>query len=153
MTLNRIENEKKNMIDLFTGKSASPHAAGDGRAVGNFAAGFERLIQGNGVEQNGLVKGGHERIDRFFQKRVIEFVLSDALDFVGKVQVLLRIGHPGRHRKQRLVGPLRPSIVAVRVVRVVPRPQRGIVTATNHHQTSIIKSSIKSNLDLSRPQV
>ena len=106
----------------FTSESAPPHATGDGRSVGDGTAGFERFVERDGVQQNGLVERSHERVDGLLEESVVELVLGNALDLVREVQVLFRVGHPRRHRQQRLVRLLRPPVHLRRVALVVPRP-------------------------------
>ena len=49
------------------------------------------------------MESGDKRVDGILVVRVVELVAGDPLDFVAKVAVLLRVGHSGRHRHQRLL--------------------------------------------------
>lgn len=61
---------------------------------------FEKDSPYNGVEEDGLVKSGHKRIDWILVVGVVEFIAGDPFNFVTKVTILFRVRNSGRHGQQ-----------------------------------------------------
>ena len=97
--MSSITTQKRPESKWQTCKSSSPHAAGDGRSVVDASALFQRFVEGDGVEEDGLVESGNERIDGIFGERVIELLAGDPLDFIRETGVLFRVRNASRHRQ------------------------------------------------------
>ncbi len=101
----------------------APHPPCDLCPIGNGASRLERLVEGRGVEDDGVVECRDEGIHWLLPKGEVELLDGRALDVRVEGNVLGGVGRGSDCEDEKsLVRPLRPLVVLDRVILVLPRP-------------------------------